>query len=115
MVRQLDAVFEAGLLRPLEPLALSEKQRVRLTLDDHPEPRTDDAVSGQPHLRREEMLWLATESEPYAGQWVALSGSRLVAHGADAATVRAAARAAGVERPLLTHLPENSELPFGGW
>ena len=37
MIRQLDAVFEAGSLRPLEPLALHEHQRVRLILDDRPE------------------------------------------------------------------------------
>ncbi len=29
--------------------------------------------------------------------------------------VSAAARAAGVDRPLLTHLPPEGELPFGGW
>ena len=115
MVRQLDAVFEAGVLRPLEPLALVEHQRVRLTLDDHPVVRPENASFGERRLRHEELSWLATEAGPYAGQWVALSGSGLVAHGSDAATVRAAARAAGIERPLLTHLPENSDLPFGGW
>ena len=65
--------------------------------------------------RREEFLWLANESGPYAGQWVALDGSRLIAHGAELAIVSAAARAAGVNRPLLTHLPPEGELPFGGW
>jgi hypothetical protein len=61
------------------------------------------------------MLWLASEAKPYAGQWVALIGSRLLAHGADASEVREAARAAGVERPLLTHLPPAGEDSFGGW
>ena len=65
--------------------------------------------------RREEFQWLAKKSGPYAGQWVALDGSRLVAHGDELAAVRAAARAAGVERPLLTHLPPEGELLFGGW
>jgi predicted DNA-binding antitoxin AbrB/MazE fold protein len=114
MVRQLDAVFEAGVLRPLEPLALSEQQRVRLTVDDRP--LAPPSLADSANLpRKEEMLWLAAKAAPYAGQWVALSGSRLIAHGTDAATVRAAARSAGVERPLLTHLPEADDLPFGGW
>lgn len=114
MVRHLDAVYEEGVLRPLEPLGLTERQRVRLTLDD--EPASQEAATVTPeYLRREEMLWLATEAGPYAGQWVALSGARLVAHGADAASVRATARAAGVERPLLAHLAKDAELPFGGW
>jgi len=124
MLRELDAIFEAGVLRPLEPLALSERQVVRLTVDDRQsserqeDARRDlgsDLTKDRSILRPEEMLWLATESKPYAGQWVALSGSRLVAHGPDADEVREAARAAGVERPLLTHLPQAREDSFGGW
>jgi hypothetical protein len=65
--------------------------------------------------RREEFQWLANESHRYAGQWVALDGGRLIAHGDELATVRTAARAAGIERPLLTHLAPEGELPFGGW
>jgi predicted DNA-binding antitoxin AbrB/MazE fold protein len=38
MARQLEAVFEQGVLRPLEPLTLPEHQRVRLTLDETPDP-----------------------------------------------------------------------------
>jgi predicted DNA-binding antitoxin AbrB/MazE fold protein len=113
MVRQLDAVYEQGVLRPLEPLALPEHHRVRLTLEDQVTPQngTTPAINE----RREEFLWLANESGPYAGQWVALDGNRLIAHGAELATVSAAARASGVSRPLLTHLPPDGELPFGGW
>ena len=113
MVRQLDAVYEQGVLRPLEPLALSEHQRVRVTLEDQSAPQ--NGTTPPINERREEFLWLANESGPYAGQWVALDGSRLIAHGSELATVSAAARAAGVNRPLLTHLPCEGELPFGGW
>jgi len=118
MIRQLEAVYEQGVLRLLEPLALPEHQRVRLTLEDRVLPQTGNALEAAAapvNHRREEFQWLATESGPYAGQWVALDGRRLVAHGTDLATVSAAARAAGVERPLLTHLPPDGELPFGGW
>jgi|SRR5882724_6934706 len=116
MARQLEAVYEHGVLRPLEPLALRESQRVRLTVDEQPhDGDTLTEVSASINDRHEEMLWLANESGPYAGLWVALSGSRLVAHGTELAVVSAAARAAGVDRPLLTHLPEEGELPFGGW
>ena len=111
MVRQLDAVYERGVLRPLEPLTLPEHPRVRLTLEDQP----SSAPSAEVNERREEMLWLATHAGPYAGQWVALSGSRLIAHGAQLSAVTAAARAAGVDEPFLSHLPAEKELPFGGW
>ena len=34
MVRFTDAIFEDGVLKPLEPLALREHQRVRLVVSD---------------------------------------------------------------------------------
>jgi hypothetical protein len=115
MLKQLDAVYENGVLRPLTPLTLSEQQQVRLTLDDQPIPEPSVTVSGHDPFRREEMFWLAHNSAPYAGQWVALSGSRLIAHGPEPAAVWETARLAGVDRPLVTHLPQENELPFGGW
>lgn len=112
---QLEAVYEHGVLRPLEPLALPEHQRVRLTLEDPAALQNGVASVAAVNERREEFQWLAENSDLYAGQWVALDGSRLVAHGDELATVSKAARAAGVDRPLLTHLPPEGELPFGGW
>ena len=34
MIQQVEAVYEHGVLRPLEPLALAESQRVKLTIMD---------------------------------------------------------------------------------
>ena len=34
MIRNVEAVYEHGVLRPLEPLALTESQRVQLTISD---------------------------------------------------------------------------------
>ena len=118
MVRQLEAVFEHGVLRPADSLAFAQRKRVRLTLDDQPlmQNRNTPVQDAAPiNDRREEFLWLANHSGPYADQWVALDGSRLIAHGTELAVVSEAARAAGVDRPLLTHLPPKGELPFGGW
>jgi predicted DNA-binding antitoxin AbrB/MazE fold protein len=111
MTRHLEAIYEQGVLRPLEPLALAEHQRVRLTLEEKP----SSWLSADPvNERREEMQWLAKESAPYAGQWVALDGARLVAHGAKLATVSSAAKAAGVDRPFFASVPDH-DLPFAGW
>ncbi len=43
MDRQVDAIYENGVLRPLEPLNLEEKQRVRITVSngDNKEPLAD--------------------------------------------------------------------------
>ena len=111
MSRHLEAIYEQGVLRPVEPLTLVEHQRVRLTLEEKPL----SWQSTEPvNERREEMQWLAQKSGPYAGQWVALDGPRLVAHGTKLATVSAAAVAAGVERPLFASVPVD-DMPFGGW
>lgn len=34
MTRQVEAVYEHGVFRPLEPLTLGESQRVKLTISD---------------------------------------------------------------------------------
>lgn len=113
MAKHLEAVYEHGVLRPLEPLQLAEHQRVRLTVDERLAPLTWQPLEPM-NERRAEMNWLAKESAAYAGQWVALDGACLVAHGTKLAEVSDAARAAGVDEPLFAHVPFD-DLPFGGW
>jgi predicted DNA-binding antitoxin AbrB/MazE fold protein len=100
MARQLDAIYEHGILRPLEPLALGENQRVRLTVEESISPLSWESLEPIDE-RTEEMQWLSKESGPYEGQWVALQGNRLVAHGTQLRLVSEAAKAAGVRRTTL--------------
>jgi len=58
------------------------------------------------------MQWLADNSEQYAGQWVALDGSRLIAHGANHDEVTEMARADGAYLPLITFVELKPERPF---
>ena len=58
MIRQLEAVFEHGVLRPLEPLTLPEHQHVRLTLEEKPA-RLSWKSTEPVNERREQMQWLA--------------------------------------------------------
>ena len=67
------------------------REIVRVTVDDRQSseesgsaPRKNDLGTDRRIDRTQEMLWLANEAKPYAGEWVALIGSRLVAHGPDA-------------------------------
>lgn len=127
MARQLEAVYEQGVLRPLEPLILPEHQHVRLTLEEQPAdaksanggPAHENKLSWKStepvNERREEMQWLAQESSAYAGEWVAIQGPRLIAHGAKLADVSAAAKAAGVNDPFFASVPEDPDTPFAGW
>ena len=107
MVVEVDVVFENGVLRPVEPLALNENQRFHATLRDAPV-----AVNFNP--RTAELEWLDQHRSEYRGQWVALEGSALLSSGSDARQVRDDARAKGVRRPLLIHVPED-DLPSAGW
>jgi predicted DNA-binding antitoxin AbrB/MazE fold protein len=107
-------VYEHGVLRPLEPLVLPEHQRVRLTLEERPAGLSWES-SAPINERREELLWLANESASCAGEWVALDGPRLIAHGAKLADVSAAATAAGIGEPFFARVPREKGVPFGGW
>ena len=113
MTRQVEAIYEQGVLRPLEPLTLPERQRVRLTIDEQPS-QLSWASTEPVNKRTAELEWLSAESAPYAGQWVALDGGRLIAHAPRLAAVREAACAAGVTDPFFASIPDN-DLPFGGW
>ena len=62
--------------------------------------------------RHEELQWLAKESDAYAGEWVALDGPRLVAHGVKLASVGAAA---GVLEPFFARVSRDRDTPAGGW
>ena len=109
MVRQLEAVFEAGVLRPLQPLLLPEHHRVMVTIDDNP------SVAVEFNHRYTEQSWLGTHGHAYIGQWVALDGSKLVAHGPNAVRVRDDARGQGVECPFVVRVPVDFGAPSAGW
>ena len=113
MAIHLEAVYEQGVLRPLEPLALTEHQRVHLTVEDRKRPLSWESAAPIDDGRAE-LEWLANESSHFAGEWVALDGNRLIAHGPKLAAVTAAAQAAGVSQPFFASVPD-SDLPFGGW
>jgi predicted DNA-binding antitoxin AbrB/MazE fold protein len=114
MVRELEAIYEQGLLRPLEPLTLKENQVVRLTVDDKSADKPQAEREGV-LLRKEEFEWLAKNGETYAGQWVALDGYTLLANGPNAVEVSERAYRAGAKRPLITHVELSHGTLFGGW
>lgn len=62
------------------------------------------------------MQWIAEHRAEYAGQWVAMDGARLVAHGADARAVADQARRLGVSVPFLHRVEAEEPAAFwGGW
>src|SRR5258708_33487958 len=108
MKRQVEAVFEHGVLRPLEPLSLAEQQHVLVTITDIPVKQT--VVS-----RQAEQEWLSAHGHEYLGQWVALQGDVLLSHGPSARAVRDEARRKGIQRPLVVRVPKELGQPSAGW
>jgi predicted DNA-binding antitoxin AbrB/MazE fold protein len=94
MARQVEAVYERGVLRPLEPLSLPEQQHVFVTITDVPVRETVGS-------RQAEQEWLSAHGHEYLGQWVALQGDALLSHGSRARAVRDEARQKGIPFPLL--------------
>jgi len=60
------------------------------------------------------MRWMNEHAREYGGQWVALDGDRLIAHGEKADEVFAAADADGAYLPLVTYIPPADAPPFIG-
>ena len=66
--------------------------------------------------RAQEIAWLESNRTAYAGRWVALHDGTLVVDGCDAPQVYCAAKAKGVETPLVVHVSDEDQLPFvAGW
>jgi predicted DNA-binding antitoxin AbrB/MazE fold protein len=60
MTRQVEAVYENGTLRPLEPLTLEEHQRVTVTIEDAPKGSAESWIDHEYHAALE----AAVEPEP---------------------------------------------------
>ncbi|HKA02084.1 MAG TPA: DUF5678 domain-containing protein, partial [Candidatus Solibacter sp.] len=105
MVREVEAIFEDGVLKPVEPLPLAEKQRVRVTFDDaveQPEP---------PNARLAEMRWIGENAHNYKGEYVAIQDSEMVSHGKDGMSVIREARSKGFLNALVHYIPEDFGQP----
>jgi hypothetical protein len=114
-----EATFE-NLLNQIAPLPVEDKVRLIAALNDQIRKSTSPINGGRfvepiqepdPEPNRR---WMAAHKNEYSGQWVALDGERLIAHGTDANAVFAAARADGAYLPLVTFIPPIDGMPFIG-
>ncbi|MEW6128776.1 MAG: DUF5678 domain-containing protein [Acidobacteriota bacterium] len=58
---------------------------------------------------------MAENRSEYVGQWVALDGDRLIAHGDNPLAFKEKIRSAGVQRPFIVHIQEDQGAYTGGW
>lgn len=102
-----------NILNQISQLPLAEQIRLRQMLEqrEKPKPPRDKRVPPIPVPdSTREMKWVAEHRREYAGQWVALDGDRLIAHGTDSKVVYAAAKADGAYLPMVTFIddPDNT-------
>ncbi len=64
----------------------------------------------------EERKWISQHRAQYRGQFVALAGDQLLAHGTDEGEVIDQARRAGVQAPFVTYIETEAEERYlSGW
>lgn len=64
----------------------------------------------------EERKWVSQHHKQYRGQFVALAGDRLLAHGVDESEVIDQARLAGFHSPFVTYIESEAEEHYlSGW
>jgi hypothetical protein len=64
----------------------------------------------------EERKWISQHRDQYRGQFVALAGDRLLAHGVDEGEVIDQARLAGFQSPFVTYIETEAEEHYlSGW
>jgi predicted DNA-binding antitoxin AbrB/MazE fold protein len=116
----IEAVYQAGILKPLMPLPeLADNARVRVTIET-PEKAAPQVrrIVGPPADFTLEHAWLTNHAHEFLGQWVVLDGDCLLGHSADyqeALRITREAEANGVTMPFATFLRETAEPFCGGW
>lgn len=94
-------------------LSREERRQQREALD-----REEATMQKAPDItfnRAREQQWVMEHSNEYLGQWVALDGGRLIAHGHDARAVNTSAREAGIQVPFVVRVEAYHEPSMGGW
>jgi predicted DNA-binding antitoxin AbrB/MazE fold protein len=109
MTKQVEVIYEGGVLRPLEPLPFADKQHLHVTVTG------EDASALNYNPRQRELEWIRVNGPKHAGKYVAIEGDQLVGEGDSVIAVLEQARARGVPHPLVHRVPKEPPLPFAGW
>lgn len=103
------------ILETISTLPANEQTRLRQLMDHQPRKKEPQGKFVDPIPEPDQqgaMNWLSDNQREYEGQWVALDGYRLIAHGTDYWTVSKAAKASGVYLPMITFVEPIPERPF---
>ena len=115
LIEEVMATLEQ-IIDEVRALSPGEKSKLRQALDRELEQQAP-AQSSRPGYptNEQERAWIKAHRDEYLGQWVALDGDHLVAHGTDAKKVYEEAREQGIKAPYLVHVTPKVEAYVGGW
>ena len=99
------------LIEEARKLSAEEQSRLRAALGSTESKCAAERGSTQGRERE----WIDAHRDEYFGEWVALDGDRLIAHGPDARQVYRDAREKGVIAPYLDRVGPKEEAFMGGW
>jgi hypothetical protein len=89
-------------------LRFAERVEAKVERDQLPRAVSDQAAAA--------LAWIDDHRTEYVGQWVAMEGDHLVAHGVDARLVAERARSLGVRVPFMHHVDEKKAgAVWGAW
>ncbi len=110
----MNSTFEQAIevIRQLPP---TEREKVKYWLEHEGETDTSNNFEERRLRFQHSMQWIQENREKFDGQWVALDGGTLLAHGTDGKKVHAEAQAKGVKTPLMHRVSIKEAQPFGGW
>src|SRR6266498_3405253 len=108
-----------NILKQIEELPFTEQWRLHNLLGDKlnkrdkasPDHRVPPKPMPEGAMRA--LQWIAEHAREYEGQWVALDGDRLIAHGANADEVFDAAEAYGADLPLVGFVDDPDKIYAG--
>ena len=100
------------IIEEAKKLSVEEQRRLRAALDAL-DSNGDIQRACSTHER--ERAWIDRHRNEYLGQWVALDGDNLLAHGPDARKVYETARSQGITGPYLDQVLPKQEAFMGGW
>ncbi|HWQ31902.1 MAG TPA: DUF5678 domain-containing protein [Blastocatellia bacterium] len=121
----MEGITLEKVVEQVRQLSVEDQEKLRLMLNETPVfVDRDSSLPIKPRIistnvpmkdRSRENEWLRQRRDKYAGQWVALDGDRLLAHGPRLKEVAEAARRAGVEDALMVHVEPSDALPWAGF
>jgi uncharacterized protein DUF5678 len=108
-----------NILKQIEELPFTEQWRlhnllsIKLSKQDKATPDHRVPPKPMPEGAMRALQWIAEHAREYAGEWVALDGAQLIAHGRDHGEVWATAQASGAHLPLVTFVEDPDKIYMG--